>query len=103
MSSLDLDGRVWDDFATTPSMPTYLVAFIVHELKQVYTSDSNVNIWVRPNAAADAGVAAEIAPQVIKAMGDFTAFKLPLPKVDLVAIPTFPIGAMENWGLVTFR
>ncbi|XP_034249153.1 uncharacterized protein LOC117650017 [Thrips palmi] len=100
---LDLDGRVWDDFETTPSMPTYLVAFIVHELKQVYTSASNVNVWVRPNAAADAGVAAEIAPQVIKAMGDFTAFKLPLPKVDLVAIPTFPIGAMENWGLVTFR
>jgi len=98
-----IGGRVWDDFDTTPSMPTYLVAFMVHELSQVPTSKSNINIWVRPDAVKDTTTAVEIAPLAIQAMENYTNFKLPVPKVDLVAIPTFPIGAMENWGLATFR
>lgn len=101
--SIVIGGRIWDDFDTTPSMPTYLVAFIVHELEKVKTAKKNVNVWVRPNAVSDAAIAALVAPQVIDAMEAFTGFALPIPKVDLIAIPTFPIGAMENWGLVTFR
>ena len=84
-------------------MPTYLVAFMVHTLRPVYTDNDDIIVWVRPDAMHDASLVAEVAPQVITAMESLTKVKLPVPKIDLVAIPTFPIGAMENWGLATFR
>lgn len=97
-----IGGLVWVHFERTPSMPTYLVAFVVSELRQVPTSDPNINVWVRDDAVHQAGVAAAVAPRVIRAMEAYTGRAYPLPKLDLVAVPNFAIGAMENWGLATF-
>lgn len=84
-------------------MPTYLVAFIVSKLKRVPTSNENINIYVRADAVTGVTKAAEVAPKLLAELEKFLNVKYPLPKVDLVAIPDFAAGAMENWGLVTFK
>ena len=84
-------------------MPTYLVAFIVSELEQVPTSDPRISVYVRPDAKAHAQWAAEVSPKILAELEKFTGVPYALPKLDLVGIPDFEFGAMENWGLVTFR
>lgn len=84
-------------------MPTYLVAFVVSELKKVPTTNPNINVYVRPDAVASAALAADLAPKILAEIESFTGVKYALPKLDLVAIPDFYFGAMENWGLVTYR
>jgi puromycin-sensitive aminopeptidase len=47
--------------------------------------------------------ALDCATKSLDAYNDFFGIKYPLPKLDMVAIPEFAAGAMENWGLVTYR
>ena len=84
-------------------MPTYLVAFVVSKLKKVQTADSRISIYVRDGAQAKVKKAAEVAPDLLVQMETFNGLPYPLPKLDLVSIPDFPAGAMENWGLITFK
>lgn len=44
-----------------------------------------------------------MAEEAIKFMEEWFDYRLPLPKTDLIGIPDFGMGAMENFGLVTFR
>ncbi len=84
-------------------MPTYLVAFVVSKLKQVTTDDDKINIYVREGAEDGVAEARHVAPLLLQALESFTGVGYPLPKLDVVAIPDFSAGAMENWGLVTYR
>lgn len=102
-ASPSVGNRRWVKFQTTPKMPTYLVAFIVSQLEKVPTSDPNINIYVRRNAVDGVTQAAEVAPKLLAALESFLGLKYALPKLDLVSIPDFAAGAMENWGLVTFK
>lgn len=102
-ASPEQGNRRWVKFQTTPKMPTYLVAFIVSQLQKVPTANENINIYVRRNAVDGVSKAAEVAPKLLTALESFLGLKYPLPKLDLVSIPDFPAGAMENWGLVTFK
>lgn len=93
-------------FNKTPKMSTYLVAFIVGTLKSISTDKYKipVSVWSTPDQDIEHGkfaldVAAKTLPFYEKA---FDA-EYPLPKMDMVAIPDFAAGAMENWGLVTYR
>lgn len=101
--SPDYGDRRLVTFDTTPPMPTYLVAFIVSELQKVPTSNPNINVYVRPDAVPHAALAADLAPKILAELESFTGVPYALPKLDLVGIPDFYFGAMENWGLVTFR
>nr|DBA32004.1 TPA: hypothetical protein GDO54_007756 [Pyxicephalus adspersus] len=100
------DGQQWQVtvFNKTPKMSTYLVAFIVSEFRSV--GDDRVKIWGRKKAVEDQ-MQAEYALNVSKPILEFfeTYYKVPypLPKSDQVALPDFSAGAMENWGLVTYR
>ena len=104
----DADGRnLITKFDTTPRMSTYLLAFVVGELqsKTAKTKDGvEVNVWATPaQPAASLDFALDIAVRSIEFYNDYFGTPYPLPKSDHVALPDFSSGAMENWGLITYR
>jgi len=100
-------GRLATTFDTTPRMSTYLLAFVIGELhsKSGKTkSGVEVNIWATPaQPAASLDFALDIATRSIDFYDDYFDTPYPLPKSDHVALPDFSSGAMENWGLITYR
>lgn len=94
-------------FDTTPRMSTYLVAWVVGELHKKSTKTKRgveVNVWATPaQSASSLDFALETAAKVIDFYEKFFDTEYPLPKSDHVALPDFSFGAMENWGLITYR
>lgn len=85
-------------------MSTYLVAYIVFDFK---SKDAALDIidnvifktWARGDILDQAEYANFVGPNVLKFYEEYFDIKYPLPKLDMVAIPDFSAGAMENWGL----
>ena len=100
-------GYVWDVYQDSVKMSTYLLAFIVSDF--VYrTSDPLPNevefrIWSREGAEDQTQWASQIGPLVLAYYEEYFNVSFPLPKQDMIAIPDFSAGAMENWGLITYR
>ncbi|EGP86157.1 uncharacterized protein MYCGRDRAFT_73926 [Zymoseptoria tritici IPO323] len=93
-------------FNKTPLMSTYLLAFIVGELKvhETNTFRIPVRVFCTPDKDINHGTfSAELAAKTLEFYEKQFASEFPLPKMDMVAIPDFSAGAMENWGLVTYR
>lgn len=93
-------------FNRSPKMSTYLVAFIVAELKAIATDQFRlpIKVWMTPEQNEEHGkFALEVATKTLTFYEKAFASQYPLPKMDMVAIPDFAAGAMENWGLVTYR
>ncbi len=94
-------------FETTPVMSSYLLAFVVGELHKVSgkTKDGvEVNTWATPAQSAESlRFSLDVAIRSIEFFSDYFDTPYPLPKSDHVAVPDFSAGAMENWGLVTYR
>ncbi|TQB73341.1 Aminopeptidase 2 mitochondrial [Monascus purpureus] len=93
-------------FNTSPLMSTYLVAFIVGELKYVETHDFRVpvRVYATPDQDIEHGrFALNLAAKTLAFYEKAFDSKFPLPKMDMVAVPDFSAGAMENWGLITYR
>ena len=84
-------------------MSTYLLAFVVGEFDYVEGTDSD-GILIRvytPSGKKEQGLfALEVAQKALPFYKDYFSIKYPLPKMDLIAIPDFAAGAMENWGYV---
>ncbi len=101
------DGRWKTTFLTTPRMSTYLLACVVGELqKKSRTSNHGVevNVWsTKAQALSSLDFALNVATRAVDFYDDYFATPYPLPKADHVAIPDFSAGAMENWGLITYR
>ena len=100
------DGKVFIKFNKTPVMSTYLVAWIVGDLESVETvNDDGIQVRVfAPRGDANQGkFALDVAARTLVFFTRYFDIPYPLPKMDLVAIPDFGAGAMENWGLVTYR
>ncbi|CAG9772964.1 unnamed protein product [Ceutorhynchus assimilis] len=96
-----LPDYVWDHFQESLPMSTYLVAFVVSDFQNI--SRGIFSVWARPSALSQAKFAVEIGPMILKYYEKFFGIDYPLPKIDMVAIPDFSEGAMENWGLITYR
>ncbi|CAI9570874.1 unnamed protein product [Staurois parvus] len=100
------EGQQWQVtvFNKTPKMSTYLVAFIVSEFRSV--GDEKVKIWGRKKSVEDrkqAEYALNVSKPILEFFEKYYRVPYPLPKSDQVALPDFSAGAMENWGLVTYR
>lgn len=93
-------------FEQTPKMSTYLLALIVGKLESVSSKTSSqipVSIYSTPNKLDQTKFALYYSIKVFDLLEEYFSTKFPLNKCDLVAIPDFDSGGMENWGLITFR
>ena len=94
-------------FEQTPHMSTYLTAFVAGDLQRATTATKSgveVNVYATPAQSADSlNWALQHAAQTIDFFNEYFGVPYPLPKSDHVALPDFSSGAMENWGLVTYR
>ena len=100
------DGYKKVTFDTSPKMSTYLVAIVVGEYEFVETvSEEGIKVRVyTPLGKKEQGqFALQTSAKAITYYKDFFGISYPLKKYDCIAIADFQCGAMENWGLVTFR
>jgi len=92
-------------FATTPKMSTYLVAFLVGDFKCTTGKADGVPIRAcsTPDKVAMTKFALESAEYILPYYDKYFGIKYPMPKLDMVALPDFEAGAMENFGCITYR
>ena len=92
-------------FATTPRMPTYLLAWVIGDFACSKGKSDGVPIRVcaTPDKARLTKFALESAKWDLHYFNRYFGIRYPLPKLDLVAVPDFDSGAMENFGCVIFR
>ena len=92
-------------FDSTPKMSTYLVAFLVGDFE--CTAGSSQGVKIRACATPDkvelTPFARSIAESVLGYYNNYFGIPYPLKKLDLIAIPDFEAGAMENFGAITYR
>lgn len=82
-------------------MSTYLVAFIISDFSHVNVG--NFTVWAKPNAIDQAKYALNIGMQGLDYLSKRFKQNYQISKMDMVAVPDFSAGAMENWGLITYR
>lgn len=103
----ETNGRLMTTFGTSPKMSSYLLAFVCGDLqhKETKTKDGvAVRVWstkVHSDKALD--YALDVIKNGIEFFNEYYGVPYPLEKCDNVAIPDFSSGAMENWGLITYR
>ncbi|XP_077297060.1 aminopeptidase N-like isoform X2 [Arctopsyche grandis] len=104
------ENIMWSHFERSVPMSTYLVAFVISEFESITANalpnqdnKYQIKIWTRKEMLPQTQYAAEIAPKLLKFYEEYFGLPYSLPKLDLIAIPNFAVGAMENWGLVTFQ
>ncbi|MFO0607330.1 MAG: M1 family metallopeptidase [Polyangiales bacterium] len=99
------DGAVEHRFEATPPTPTYLVSFAVGPFDFFEGPREPVPVRVATvrGRSALGRVGAETAAAHLRVLADYFGRPYPYPKLDLVAVPDFLPGAMENPGLITFR
>ncbi|XP_068751951.1 puromycin-sensitive aminopeptidase-like [Montipora capricornis] len=93
-------------YTRSPIMSTYLLAFVVGEFDFVEGKDADgvvIRVYTPKGKAVQGKFALEVAEKTLPFYKDYFNISYPLPKMDLIAIPDFAAGAMENWGLVTYR
>lgn len=93
-------------FAPTPKMSSYLLAVLVGKFEKVETRTKEgilVRVFTTPGKEKQAQFALETASKMLSFYQEYFGFEYPLPVCDLIAVPDFDAGAMENWGAVTFR
>ncbi|WP_319522912.1 M1 family metallopeptidase [uncultured Desulfosarcina sp.] len=98
------NGRRRVIFYPTPKMSTYLVFFGVgpFEIHRDET-DHRVRAVCLPGAADQTRFGREFGCKALAYGEDYFDIAYPLTKLDLIAVPDFAFGAMENWGAITFR
>jgi puromycin-sensitive aminopeptidase len=93
-------------FSPTPKMSTYLVAFIIGDFEYISKktkTGTEVRVFTAPNKKHQAKFALDCAVKTLEFYEKYFDIPFPLPVLDMIAIPDFASGAMENWGAITYR
>ena len=113
LSNMDvIDSRATDEgwklvrYNRTPIMSTYLIAFVIGEIESIETRTKNgipFRVWAPLGYVHQGKFALDVGSRTLDFFTEYFEQPYPLPKMDMIAIPDFASGAMENWGLVTYR
>jgi len=93
-------------FSPTPKMSTYLLAFIIGDFEYIESKTKRgvqVRVFTTPGKKHQAKFALDCATKCIDFYEKYFDIKYPMPNLDMIAIPDFDSGAMENWGAITYR
>lgn len=96
-------------FLTTPSSPTYVLAYTISDFEFESNENSGVTgsiplrTYARSNAMHGASYSVEVGEKLLMAYDNYFGIKFALPKMDQVAVADFPFSAMENWGMVVYK
>jgi aminopeptidase N len=93
-------------FDTTPRMSTYLLAFAYGDMDYLEATTKagvTVRTYATPDNVKYTEFALDVAVKCLDFYNSYFGIDYPLAKCDFVALPDFASGAMENWGLITFR
>ena len=102
----DVGGMRRVEYAKTPVMSTYLLAFVVGDLRSIERRADNgtlVRVWATPGNEGKGEFALDVSCRLLAYFNDYFGIPYPLEKLDHLAIPDFAAGAMENWGAITYR
>lgn len=84
-----------------------MIAFIVSDFEYLQSADLSRRVhqraFARPNAVHRSGLVLEAGELILDELEEYIDVDYSLPKMDQAGIPDFSAGAMENWGLVTYR
>ncbi len=93
-------------FEETPVMSTYLLAFVIGDLKSVEQRAADrtlVRVWATAGKEEQGRFALDTSVKLLEYFNDYFGTPYPLAKLDHLALPDFAAGAMENWGAITYR
>jgi len=92
-------------FDTTPIMSTYLLALGLAKLqcKSIKVGETTVSVWADAKQLPISEFAMKVTAAVLPRLNDYFGLPYPYPKLDLISVPNFAMGAMENWGAIFFR
>eukprot|EP00331_Platyophrya_macrostoma_P008676 CAMPEP_0176409954 /NCGR_PEP_ID=MMETSP0127-20121128/2788_1 /TAXON_ID=938130 /ORGANISM="Platyophrya macrostoma, Strain WH" /LENGTH=880 /DNA_ID=CAMNT_0017789397 /DNA_START=31 /DNA_END=2673 /DNA_ORIENTATION=- len=104
------ESHVAVTFDKTPIMSTYLLAWTIGEMEVIERTipktrggETLVRVFATEGKSQQGQFALDVACKVLPLYEDFFGSDYIIPKCDLLAIPDFAAGAMENWGLITYR
>jgi len=104
------DGKKTVKFGKSPLMSTYLLymgvgdfEFLEDQMKREDGSTVDIRIVTVPGKSEQGKFAMDLTKRFLTYFEDYFDIDYPLPKLDMLAIPDFSAGAMENWGAITFR
>jgi aminopeptidase N len=92
-------------FATTAKMSSYLVALAVGQFEYVEGEADGIpiRVWGPPGTKQDGVYALEVSQWCMKYFNQYFGIRYPFEKLEMIGLPDFAAGAMENTGLITYR
>ena len=107
-TEVSINGEVKKRFSykKTPVMSTYLLAYAVGKfdfIEKYSEHGVKVRVYTPPSKSYQGKHALDVATKALDFYDNYFNIPYPLTKLDLIAVADFAIGAMENWGLVTYR
>ncbi|XP_038078719.1 putative aminopeptidase-2 isoform X2 [Patiria miniata] len=105
-----IDGGEWirASFQESVVMSTYLVCYVISDFKNKTMTTGNgveFGVWAQEDFINQTDYALQKGVEILDYFDNLygSDIKYPLPKLDMIALPDFTAGAMENWGLITYR
>jgi aminopeptidase N len=99
-------GQTEYHFGDSVKMSTYLVCYVVSKYAAQTTDHPSrvpVRVLTAPKSVHQAQFSADFGADVLSFFESYFNIPYALPKLDMISIPDYTSGAMENWGLITYR